>query len=147
MKEPEKFPRALCGVMAVVAVLFATFGVLGYSAYGSDIQTVVLVNLPQDEKFVQGAQFLCKRSRCWTWRLTHTRLDCHSALHPAPALPSCAHHGDRSVLAQWQAQPTRQVAEEHLPRLYRLLLLPPLVGRLGRARQVCLFDRFICLVS
>jgi proton-coupled amino acid transporter len=28
-------------------------------AYGSDIQTVVLVNLPQDDKFVQAVQFLC----------------------------------------------------------------------------------------
>lgn len=60
MKEPEKFPRALSGVMVFVAVLFAAFGVLGYAAYGSDVQTVVLVNLPQEEKFVQGVQFLCE---------------------------------------------------------------------------------------
>ncbi|KAL7424323.1 hypothetical protein Q5752_000005 [Cryptotrichosporon argae] len=58
MKEPQKFPRALSGVMAVIAVLFAGFGVLGYAAYGSDIQTVVIVNLPQDDKFVQAVQFL-----------------------------------------------------------------------------------------
>ncbi|CAK9780712.1 hypothetical protein CC85DRAFT_264664 [Cutaneotrichosporon oleaginosum] len=58
MKEPQKFPRALSGVMLFVAVLFSAFGILGYAAYGSDVQTVVLVNLPQDEKFVQGSQFL-----------------------------------------------------------------------------------------
>lgn len=59
MKEPKKFPLALSGVMFFVAVLFSAFGILGYAAYGSEIQTVVLVNLPQDEKFVQGSQFLC----------------------------------------------------------------------------------------
>lgn len=60
MKEPQKFPRALSAVMFVVAVLFAGFGVLGYAAYGSDVQTVVLTNLPQDQKFVQVSQFLCE---------------------------------------------------------------------------------------
>lgn len=58
MKEPEKFPRVLSGVMVGVASLFALFGVMGYAAYGPDIQTVVIVNLPQDDKFVQAVQFL-----------------------------------------------------------------------------------------
>ncbi|BEJ06280.1 hypothetical protein CcaverHIS641_0308020 [Cutaneotrichosporon cavernicola] len=58
MKEPQKFSRALSGVLLFVAVLFSTFGVLGYAAYGSEVQTVVLVNLPQQEKFVQVSQFL-----------------------------------------------------------------------------------------
>lgn len=60
MREPHKFPPVLSGVMLIVAVLFAGFGVLGYAAYGSDIQTVVIVNLPQDDKFVQAVQFLCQ---------------------------------------------------------------------------------------
>jgi proton-coupled amino acid transporter len=59
MREPQKFPRVLSGVMIVVAILFAGYGVMGYAAYGSDIQTVVIVNLPQDDKFVQAVQFLC----------------------------------------------------------------------------------------
>lgn len=58
MKEPEKFPKVLSGVMVGVASLFALFGVMGYAAYGPDIQTVVIVNLPQDDKFVQAVQFL-----------------------------------------------------------------------------------------
>ncbi len=58
MREPHKFPKVLSGVMAIVAVLFAGFGVMGYAAYGSDIQTVVIVNLPQDQKFVQVVQCL-----------------------------------------------------------------------------------------
>ncbi|OXC64687.1 hypothetical protein AYX13_05965 [Cryptococcus neoformans] len=58
MREPQKFPRVLSGVMFCVAVLFAGAGVMSYAAYGSDIQTVVIVNLPQDDKFVQAVQFL-----------------------------------------------------------------------------------------
>ena len=60
MKEPQKFPKVLSLVMLGVAVLFASFGVLGYAAFGSDIQTVVITNLPQDDKFVQAVQFLCE---------------------------------------------------------------------------------------
>ncbi|KAI9631808.1 transmembrane amino acid transporter protein-domain-containing protein [Dioszegia hungarica] len=58
MREPHRFPRALSGVMIVVTVLFATAGIMGYAAYGSKIQTVVIVNLPQEDKFVQAVQFL-----------------------------------------------------------------------------------------
>ncbi|ORX40275.1 transmembrane amino acid transporter protein-domain-containing protein [Kockovaella imperatae] len=58
MREPHKFPKILSGVMFVVAVLFAGFGFLGYAAYGSDINTVVIVNLPQDQVFVQVVQCL-----------------------------------------------------------------------------------------
>jgi proton-coupled amino acid transporter len=59
MREPQKFPRALTGVMFTISILFAGAGVLGYAAYGKDIQTVVIVNLPQEDKFVQAVQFLC----------------------------------------------------------------------------------------
>ncbi len=58
MKEPEKFPRALTGVMAGVMVLFASAGALSYMAFGSEIQTVVITNLPQTSRFVQAMQFL-----------------------------------------------------------------------------------------
>ena len=33
--------------------LFGGAGALAYAAYGSEVQTVVLVNLPTDSKFVQ----------------------------------------------------------------------------------------------
>ncbi|WVO15887.1 hypothetical protein L204_103552 [Cryptococcus depauperatus] len=58
MRQPEKFPKVLSAVMFVIAILFAGAGVMSYAAYGSEIQTVVLVNLPQDDKFVQAVQFL-----------------------------------------------------------------------------------------
>ncbi|GAA6021997.1 hypothetical protein JCM10207_002401 [Rhodosporidiobolus poonsookiae] len=58
MKEPHKFPRVLTGVMIGVMILFAGGGTLGYLTFGSKIQTVVFVNLPQDDKFVNASQFL-----------------------------------------------------------------------------------------
>ncbi|GAA5956652.1 hypothetical protein JCM21900_002327 [Sporobolomyces salmonicolor] len=58
MKHPHKFPKVLTGVMVGVMILFAGAGVLAYLTYGSDIQTVVFVNLPQDDKLVNAAQFL-----------------------------------------------------------------------------------------
>lgn len=58
MKEPQKFPRALTGVMFVVMVLFATSGVLSYATFGSSVQTVVFSNLPRNSHFVQVVQAL-----------------------------------------------------------------------------------------
>jgi amino acid permease len=58
MAEPERFPRVLSRVMIGVMILFTGAGTLAYSAFGSNIQTVVLVNLNQEAKLVQTVQFL-----------------------------------------------------------------------------------------
>ncbi|KAF2142086.1 uncharacterized protein K452DRAFT_199692, partial [Aplosporella prunicola CBS 121167] len=58
MKEPSRFPRVLAMVMIVVTVIFVTSGALGYAAYGSKTKTVVILNMPQDNKFVNGVQFI-----------------------------------------------------------------------------------------
>ncbi|KAF3929042.1 hypothetical protein ABW20_dc0103105 [Dactylellina cionopaga] len=58
MKKPEKFPKVLGGVMVVITAIFVSAGALGYAAWGSKTKTVVLLNLPQDNKFVNGVQFL-----------------------------------------------------------------------------------------
>ncbi|KAF9911734.1 neutral amino acid transporter [Linnemannia zychae] len=46
MAEPEKFPRVLAVTMAIVTAIFASVGALCYSAFGSNVQTIVLMNLP-----------------------------------------------------------------------------------------------------
>ena len=56
MKEPERFPGALSGVMATVTTLFAASGALSYATFGSKVQTVVTTNLPQNLRFVQAVQ-------------------------------------------------------------------------------------------
>ena len=58
MREPERFPKALSGVLVGVMALFASAGALSYAAYGSKVQTVVITNLPQQSKFVQAIQCL-----------------------------------------------------------------------------------------
>ncbi|KAI5461495.1 transmembrane amino acid transporter protein-domain-containing protein [Mariannaea sp. PMI_226] len=58
MRQPEKFPRVLLVVMIIITVLFTVMGAISYAAYGSHTETVVLLNLPQDNKMVNGVQLL-----------------------------------------------------------------------------------------
>ena len=58
MKNPAKFPPVLAGVMIFITVLFMLMGALSYAAFGSATKTVVLLNLPQDSKFVNTVQLL-----------------------------------------------------------------------------------------
>lgn len=58
MKNPAKFPPVLAGVMIFVTVLYMLVGALSYAAFGSSTKTVVLLNLPQDSKFVNVVQLL-----------------------------------------------------------------------------------------
>jgi len=58
MKDPRKFPHVLAGVIVGITIVFLTAGALGYAAYGSATKTVIILNLPQESKFVNAAQFL-----------------------------------------------------------------------------------------
>ncbi|EAW10244.1 putative amino acid transporter [Aspergillus clavatus NRRL 1] len=58
MKQPHRFPGVLAGVMVLITIVFLSAGALSYAAYGSATQTVVILNLPQDDKFVNAVQFL-----------------------------------------------------------------------------------------
>ena len=58
MRRPSKFPGVLAIVMVIITTLFISIGALSYAAYGSHTQTVVILNLPQDDKFVNAVQFL-----------------------------------------------------------------------------------------
>ena len=58
MKYPQKFPFVLGLVMVIITVLFTSIGALSYTAYGSHTRTVVLLNMPQDNKMVNTVQFL-----------------------------------------------------------------------------------------
>ena len=56
MREPRKFPAALSGVMAALLVIFGGAGALSYLAFGSEIQTVVIVNLDSTSKRTQAVR-------------------------------------------------------------------------------------------
>lgn len=58
MKSPTKFPKVMFIVMIIITTLFTVMGAVSYAAYGSKTETVVLLNLPQDNKMVNGVQFL-----------------------------------------------------------------------------------------
>lgn len=58
MKEPRRFPGVLAGVMVIITFIFLSAGALSYAAYGSATKTVILLNLPQDDKFVNVVQLL-----------------------------------------------------------------------------------------
>lgn len=58
MKDPKKFPKVLGGVMIIITVIFLSAGALSYAAFGSKTKTVVLLNMPQDNRFVNSVQFI-----------------------------------------------------------------------------------------
>ena len=58
MKRPTKFPSVLAIVMVIITIIFMSMGAVSYAAFGSSTKTVVLLNLPQDNKFVNAVQFL-----------------------------------------------------------------------------------------
>ena len=58
MKKPQNFPGVLALVMVIITVLFTSIGALSYAAYGSTTKTVILLNLPQDNKMVNAVQFM-----------------------------------------------------------------------------------------
>ena len=58
MKNQKQFPAVLGLVMIIITIVFISMGALSYAAYGSATETVVLLNLPQDSKFVNAVQFL-----------------------------------------------------------------------------------------
>lgn len=58
MRNPTKFPKVMFSSMIIMSVIFITMGAVSYAAYGSKTETVVLLNLPQDNKFVNGVQLL-----------------------------------------------------------------------------------------
>ncbi|KAF1943404.1 amino acid transporter-like protein [Clathrospora elynae] len=58
MKDPKKFPKVLGGVMIIITVIFISAGALSYAAFGSKTKTVVLLNMPQDNRFVNSVQFI-----------------------------------------------------------------------------------------
>lgn len=58
MKDPRKFPSVLAGVMVIITIVFVSMGALSYAAFGSKTKTVVILNMPQDNKFVNGVQFI-----------------------------------------------------------------------------------------
>lgn len=58
MRKPQQLPVVLGGVMVIITFIFISMGALAYAAYGSKTETVIILNMRQDNKFVNGLQFI-----------------------------------------------------------------------------------------
>ncbi|WPK26144.1 hypothetical protein PUMCH_003491 [Australozyma saopauloensis] len=53
MERPENFPRVLLVSMVVITTLFVLIGVVGYSAFGENVRSIIILNLDQSNMAVQ----------------------------------------------------------------------------------------------
>ncbi|KAK9478340.1 transmembrane amino acid transporter protein-domain-containing protein [Lipomyces japonicus] len=58
MTKPKQFYSAIGIVMAIITVVYITMGTMSYAAYGSNVETVVILNMPQDNRLVNSVQFI-----------------------------------------------------------------------------------------
>lgn len=55
---PNNFPKVLFQVIMTISLIFIFIGAIGYLTFGENIDTVILLNLPQDSPLVIGIQLL-----------------------------------------------------------------------------------------
>ncbi|KAI9729041.1 MAG: neutral amino acid transporter [Chrysothrix sp. TS-e1954] len=58
MKKPQQLPWILGSVMLIITTIFLSMGAISYAAYGSKTETVLILNMPQDNRFVNAVQFI-----------------------------------------------------------------------------------------
>lgn len=58
MQNPEKFPEVLSVSMAIITTLFISVGVVGYTSFGDQVKSIIILNLPQNKLSVQLIQVL-----------------------------------------------------------------------------------------
>ncbi|KAK6201489.1 transmembrane amino acid transporter protein-domain-containing protein [Scheffersomyces amazonensis] len=58
MAQPEKFPMVLSISMFFITVLFVGIGTIGYSSFGDQVKSIIILNLPQGNVAVQSILIL-----------------------------------------------------------------------------------------
>lgn len=53
MERPENFPKVLFVSMVIITSLFVLIGVVGYTAYGENVRSIIILNLDQSNMAVQ----------------------------------------------------------------------------------------------
>lgn len=53
MERPENFPKVLFVSMVIITSLFVLIGVIGYTAYGENVRSIIILNLDQSNMAVQ----------------------------------------------------------------------------------------------
>ncbi|KAI8141706.1 transmembrane amino acid transporter protein-domain-containing protein [Fennellomyces sp. T-0311] len=64
MKEPQKFPSVLRRALMAITGLFISLGAISYLAFGEDVQTIILLNLPSKDPMVSSIQTLYSLAIC-----------------------------------------------------------------------------------
>lgn len=58
MIRPKNFPKVLFQVIMTISIIFIGIGALGYVTFGDKIETVILLNLPQNSPMIMVIQLL-----------------------------------------------------------------------------------------
>lgn len=58
MAEPHKFTMVLSVSMFLITVLFLSIGIVGYTSFGDQVKSIIILNLPQDQVAVQSILIL-----------------------------------------------------------------------------------------
>ncbi|KAK9764572.1 hypothetical protein K7432_007809 [Basidiobolus ranarum] len=57
MKEPKRFPVVLASVIVSVTAIFVGVGAVSYAAFGSSTETIILLNMPDNQPTTKVVQF------------------------------------------------------------------------------------------
>lgn len=66
MAKKERFIPLFGGVFACISLFFCAFGLIGYISYKTRVQTVVLLNLPDDSAWTMAAKFGYMLALCFS---------------------------------------------------------------------------------
>jgi len=66
MAKKERFIPLFAGVFACISLLFCLFGLIGYISYKRRVETVVLLNLPEDSAWTMAAKFGYMLALCFS---------------------------------------------------------------------------------
>jgi proton-coupled amino acid transporter len=58
MANPEKFPEVLSVSMLIITALFVSIGTIGYTSFGDQVKSIIILNLPQSNVGVQSIMIL-----------------------------------------------------------------------------------------
>jgi proton-coupled amino acid transporter len=58
MANPEKFPQVLSISMLIITTLFVSIGTMGYTSFGDQVKSIIILNLPQSNVGVQSIMIL-----------------------------------------------------------------------------------------
>ncbi|CAK0862696.1 unnamed protein product [Prorocentrum cordatum] len=66
MAKKERFIPLFAGVFACISLMFCLFGLIGYISYKRRVETVVLLNLPEDSAWTMAAKFGYMLALCFS---------------------------------------------------------------------------------